>query len=192
MSLRIEIDAPEADSVLVADCLEREPQAWLQLLSRYKRLIYSVTVRFGFSVDDRHDIFQSVCLEILKNLSSLRCASSLRYWILTITIRQCSVLRKRRNQDLPAAGQELWSLVSDPGPGTLEVYLEARRNEILREAITELPPRCRIVLDQLFLRDSAMSYEELGREIGCSKESIGSTRLRCLDKLRRILLDKGF
>src|SRR5689334_8778826 len=132
MSLHAEIDASAADSILVADCLEGEQQAWLQLLSRYKRLIYSVTVRFGLSVDDRHDIFQSVCLEILKNLTSLRSASSLRYWILTITIRQCSALRKRRNRDLPVAEQEAWSLVSDPGPDTLEVYLEARRTEILR------------------------------------------------------------
>src|SRR5689334_22765437 len=101
-------------------------------------MIYSVTVRFGISVDDRQDIFQSVCLEILKNLTSLRSASSLRYWILTITIRQCSALRKRRTRDLPAAEQDSWSLVSDPGPGTLEVYLEAQRAETLREAITEL------------------------------------------------------
>ena len=58
--------------------------------------------------------------------------------------------------------------------------------------MTELPPRCRTVLDQLFLSDETTSYEELSRMIGCSKDSVGSARLRCLDRLRRILVDKGF
>ena len=192
MPLRTDIDAGTSDSLLVADCLAGEQQAWLQLLRRYKGLIYAVTVRFGFSLDDRHDVFQSVCLEILKSLPSLRSASSLRYWILTITVRQCSALRNRQKLDLAPAANEEWMLVSDPRPGILDIYVETRRAEILREAMAELQPRCRTLLDQMFLREGETSYAELGRMIGCSKDSIGSARLRCLEKLRRILLDKGF
>src|SRR5262245_36901744 len=89
----------DTDSALVLQCLEGTPQRWIELLDRYKRLIYSVTVRFGFGSEDRHDIFQTVCVDILKNLPSLRNASSLRYWILTITVRKCCALRKRHQEE---------------------------------------------------------------------------------------------
>src|SRR5207249_218451 len=89
----------ESDHALIAGCVNGDQQAWIELLDRYKRQIYGVTVRFGFDVEDRHDVFQAVCLETLKSLSSLRNASSLRYWILTITVRQCSLLLKRKRQE---------------------------------------------------------------------------------------------
>src|SRR5262249_27316529 len=56
-----------SDDALIAGCLGGDQQAWIQLLDRYKRLIYGVSVRFGFDTEDRHDVFQAVCLETLKN-----------------------------------------------------------------------------------------------------------------------------
>src|SRR5262245_61685637 len=88
-----------SDAALVGDCLNGDQRAWEELLHRYKRLIYAVTVRFHFETEDRHDVFQAVCLETLKGLPSLRQASSLRYWILTITLRQCSALLRRKREE---------------------------------------------------------------------------------------------
>jgi len=43
-----------SDQHLVEACLAGDSQGWEMLLQRYKRLIYSVPVRFGFDHDDRH------------------------------------------------------------------------------------------------------------------------------------------
>jgi len=181
-----------SDSALVEDCLSGDQQAWNQLLDRYKRLIYAVTVRFGLDSEDRHDVFQSVCLEILKNLSSLRSGSSLRYWVLTITIRQCSSMRRRLQRSQTEPVNESSFLVHDPRPNTLDVYVEIQRAETVREAMNELPERCRKLLHLLFFSEDKPQYEQLGDMLSCSKDSIGSARLRCLDRLRRILAEKGF
>lgn len=181
-----------SDRVLVTDCLNGDQQAWTLLLDRYKRLIYSVTVRFHLEIEDRHDIFQAVCLETLKSLRSLQNASSLRYWILTITIRQCWLFQRHRRKGRSEPTDEATLDVEDPRADTMQIYLTAERGEMLRQAIGELPERCRSLLELLFFAEEKASYSRLGELLGTSKDSIGSTRLRCLDKLRKILEEKGF
>jgi RNA polymerase sigma factor (sigma-70 family) len=188
----IEAASAPSDSALVLECLKGNPQGWIELLDRYKRLIYAVTVRFGFANEDRHDIFQVVCLEILKNLSSLRNASSLRYWILTITVRKCCVLRKRHQQEGVQDRDDAALVTPDPRSNTMEIYLAARRAEILHEAMEELPDRCRSLLNLLFFNEEKTPYSQVGSMLGWSKDTVGSARLRCLDRLRKILALKGF
>ncbi|PYS15609.1 MAG: hypothetical protein DMG15_04550 [Acidobacteria bacterium] len=175
-----EIATEISDHALVSECLNGDQQAWTQLLDRHKRLIYASTARFGFDAQDRHDVFQAVCVEILKNLHSLRNVSSLRHWILTISLRQCYALLKRKRAE---RGQE---------PDETARGVEDHRPEKLREAMEELPDRCRLLLELLFFSEEKTSYSELGGRLGLSKDTIGSVRLRCLDKLRKILQDKGF
>jgi RNA polymerase sigma factor (sigma-70 family) len=181
-----------SDHVLIAGCLNGDQQAWIQLLNRYKRLIYGVTVRFGFTIEDRHDVFQAVCVETLKSVGSLRNASSLRYWILTITVRQCCLFLKQKRKERVQQADEIALAVHDPHADTMQIYLAAEREKMLREAMEELPERCRSLLDLLFFSDERSSYSELGGLFGLSKDTIGSARLRCLDKLRKILEHKGF
>jgi RNA polymerase sigma factor (sigma-70 family) len=181
-----------SDHDLIAGCLEGDQQAWIQLLNRYKRLIYGVTVRFGLDAEDRHDVFQAVCLQTLKNLSSVRNASSLRYWILTITIRQCWSALKRSRQEGRQESVEAAIALLDSRPDTMQIYLAAEREKILREAMEELPERCRSLIDFLFFSNERASYAELGGLLGLSKDTIGSIRLRCMQRLRKILESKGF
>jgi RNA polymerase sigma factor (sigma-70 family) len=172
--------------------MEHDQQAWIQLLDRYRRLIYGVTVRFHVDPEDRHDVFQAVCLEVLKNLYSVRNAASLRYWILTITIRQCCSLLKRKREESRHEPVETAGVLQDSRPDTMQIYLVAEREAILRDAMDELPDRCRSVIDLLFFSKEKTSYSQLGDTLGVSKDTIGSTRLRCLEKLRKILESKGF
>src|SRR5215831_2937718 len=135
-----------SDQILVADCVTGSQDAWITLVDRYKRLIYSVTVRYGLEPEDRHDVFQAVCLETLKSLPSLRNASSLRYWIITITIRQCSVLVKRESKQRTQPGETTLA-IEDPKADTMQIYLAAERSEMVREAIGELPEPCRSLIE---------------------------------------------
>jgi len=181
-----------SDHALVAECLSGNQEAWTQLLDRYKRLIYASTGRYGFDAQDRHDVFQAVCVEILKSLHSLRNVSSLRHWILTITLRQSYVLLKRKRAERGQEPDETVRGLEDHRPHTIQIYLAAERAEKLREAMEELPQRCRMLLELLFFSEEKTSYSELGTRLCLSKDTIGSVRLRCLDKLRKILEDKGF
>ena len=178
------------DRDLIAECLRNDPGAWEALLERNRRLIYSVTVRYGFDADDRQEIFQTVCIEILRSLRSLREVATLRHWIVTITIRQCNDCIRRKYRDRAIYSNERTGL-TEPSIDTLQIYAAAEREESLRLAMKELSERCRLLLQFLFLQDATSSYEEAAHDLGLSKDSIGSARARCIERLRKLLESKG-
>ena len=59
------------DARLVRECLNGNDEAWSALIDKYKNLIYSIPVKYGFSSDEASDIFQGVCLELLADLPKL-------------------------------------------------------------------------------------------------------------------------
>jgi RNA polymerase sigma factor (sigma-70 family) len=181
-----------SDQQLVEGCLKGDAHSWEMLLERYKRLIYSVPVRFGLDHDDRHEIFQTVCLEILKNMRAIRDAGKVRSWILTITIRESNDLLRHKYAEREKIGAVLEEPPPERAVDTLNIYLATEREAILREAVAELPSRCRALIELLFFSEPPADYEKAAAAVGLSKESIGSIRLRCLDKLKQILESKNF
>ncbi len=57
-----------SDERLVALCLKGDEQAWADLIEKYKNLIYSIPIKLGM-YEDAADIFQSVCVDLLSDLS---------------------------------------------------------------------------------------------------------------------------
>jgi RNA polymerase sigma-32 factor len=60
----------------------------------------------------------------------------------------------------------------------------ATRSRWLAEALGELSPRERVIIAQRRLRDEGATLEELGRELGVSKERVRQLEHRALLKLR--------
>ncbi len=67
-----------------------------------------------------------------------------------------------------------------------------RREQILREAISQVGPRCKELVQSLFFTVPAVSYHRLAKQMGVATGSIGFIRMRCLKHLRRLLEEKGF
>ena len=72
------------------------------------------------------------------------------------------------------------------------VLLELEREQILRESLSQLAPRCAVLLHMLFFEEPARPYEEVATRLNIAKGSIGFIRMRCLERMRRLLEDKGF
>jgi DNA-directed RNA polymerase specialized sigma24 family protein len=62
--------------------------------------------------------------------------------------------------------------------------LAAEREITLRDAFAHLDPRCQQLLG-LLVHDPPIPYAEIGAKLGMPVGSIGPSRARCLDKLRR-------
>jgi DNA-directed RNA polymerase specialized sigma24 family protein len=60
----------------------------------------------------------------------------------------------------------------------------ARQNALLRDAVSQLRPLCRELLWKLF-GEGEPSYRTIAGELGMKVGSIGPTRQRCLEELRR-------
>jgi DNA-directed RNA polymerase specialized sigma24 family protein len=61
---------------------------------------------------------------------------------------------------------------------------EAERNIALRAAFADLPPGCHALLSMLIV-DPPPGYAQISETLGIPIGSIGPTRARCLQRLRR-------
>src|SRR5258706_5939925 len=78
------------DDRLVRECLQGSEQAWSALVDKYKRLVYSIPVKYSLSADDATDVFQEVFLELISHLDQIREPKALPMLIIRTTTHQCS------------------------------------------------------------------------------------------------------
>jgi RNA polymerase sigma factor (sigma-70 family) len=185
-----QIRSSTEDGFLVQECLKGSEEAWSALIDKYKNLIFSIPVKYGFSPDEATDIFQTVCLDMLQGLSQLREPRALAAWLIQMTSHKCFRWKEQRNRHIDTELQE--TLADELPKIPEELFREIEREQILREALAALSPDCKRLVELLFFEDPPVPYEELSTALGMAKGSIGATRMRCLEKLRKWLDEKGF
>jgi RNA polymerase sigma factor (sigma-70 family) len=183
-----------SDSSLIAGCRNGDEEAWSVLLDRYKNLIFSIPVNHGFSQTDARDIFQAVSLDLLTELPRLRNTEALPKWLIQTTMRKCWRWKRREQQYGPedVAEPDVFGQGTPPPATPEDVLQELQRDQVLRDAIVGLSPRCRQIIRMLFYETPARPYSEVAMTLGVATGSIGFLRRRCLRGLRRQLKRSGF
>ncbi len=179
------------DTLLVKECLAGKEEAWSVLIDKYKALIYSIPIKYGLPPQEAADIFQATCAELLMRLPELREPRALPKWLMQVAHHE-SYRCKRQ-------GQRVVSRDADPDlpepeipPIAEELVLQTQEEQILREAMAALTPQCRRLVELLFYEVPARPYTEVAKELGLAVGSIGFTRQRCIERLRRQLEELGF
>jgi len=179
------------DRTLVAWCLEGDHAAWEALIGRYQRLIYSIPIKARLSQEDAADIFQSVCIKLYEKLHTIRDGERVSSWLITTTSRECWRISARNRRDaLPSSSNdENSNLIEIPATGLLadEQREVVERQHQVRQAVEALPDRCRELITMLFYYENELSYVEIAGRMKMPVPSIGPTRARCLEKLRKLL-----
>ncbi len=176
------------DNSSVADLVTRarngDQRAWDALVERYAPLIWSICRQYRLSRADVEDVGQRIWLQFVTHLGAIRDPAALPGWLATTTRRECSrVIRAARGPQ--AAGQLLDESIPDTQARTAEQeLLAAERHAALREAFTCLSPS-RQELMALLIQDPPVPYAEISDKLGIPVSSIGPTRRRCLDQIRR-------
>ncbi len=177
---------------LVAQCLAGDERAWIALLDRYKNLIFSIPLRYGAPHQDAADIFQAVCLDLFNELPRLRDANALQGWLIRVTTNKCYHWKRRQiNNENDLDDGELDNLSANELISP-DVLAEVEREQMVRDAIQQLPPRCREMIEMLFFDHPPMPYNDVARRLKLATGSIGFIRGRCLKRLKKILEEKGF
>ena len=187
-------DIDRSDVWLVRECIEGSDEAWAALLDKYKRLIYSIPIKYGFSPDDASDVFQEVSVELLSALPRLREPRALAKWLIQVTSHKCARHRQkeqRLNTRAGVAENEL-SLVADARALSDEILAQVQREQALRDAVSALPRRCRELVHMLFYETPPRPYRQIADRLDLACGSIGFIRGRCLERLRAHLQKNGF
>jgi RNA polymerase sigma-32 factor len=97
------------------------------------------------------------------------------------------------NAPISDSGEDDWQdFLADQRPSPEDVVIGMRdsntRSKWLAEALGELSPRERTIIAQRRLRDDGATLEELGRELGVSKERVRQLEHRAMLKLKESMM----
>jgi RNA polymerase sigma factor (sigma-70 family) len=170
---------------LVARVCGGDQEAWNEIIERYSPLVWSICRRYQLSREDIDDVGQSIWLLLVENVGNLREPAALPGWIATATRREClRVLRAVRRQD-PGGFPVADLMAPEQSDAMIEEELfQAERNIALRTAFGELPQGCHDLLSML-IAEPPLGYAQISKALGIPVGSIGPTRARCLQRLRR-------
>jgi RNA polymerase sigma factor (sigma-70 family) len=172
-------------SDLVTRANKGNQQAWDALVEWYAPLIWSICRRQRLDNAAADDVGQRVWLHLVSQLDKIRDPAALPGWLATTTQRECSTIRRamRRSQSpghVLDAGH-----IPDQQTGMAEhELLAAERHAALREAVTRLSPCCQRLIAVL-IEDPPVPYAQISARLGIPVGSIGPSRSRCLERLRR-------
>lgn len=180
-----------SDATLVKRCLSGQEEAWSQLLDKYKALIYSIPVKYGLPPHEAADVFQSTCVELLMHLPELRDPRALPKWLIQVAHHKCYHWKRQQQRLVSRDGEG--ELPEPEVPAVAEEFVrQTQEEQMLREAIASLAPRCRRLIEMLFFESPARPYTEVASELNLAVGSIGLTRQKCLESLRKHLDELGF
>jgi len=170
---------------LVTRAGKGDKQAWDALVERYAPLIWSICRRHRLSSADADDTGQRVWLQLVSELDKVCDSAALPGWLATTTHRECGNIR-RATRRLQALGRVLDARhIPGQQAGVIEQeLLAAERHATLHEAFTRLPPCCQRLIAVL-IEEPPVPYAEISARLSLPVGSIGPTRSRCLEKLRR-------
>ncbi|HEY6946019.1 MAG TPA: sigma-70 family RNA polymerase sigma factor [Candidatus Acidoferrum sp.] len=179
------------DTRLVKQCLSGSEEAWSALIEKYKALIYSIPVKYGLPPHEASEVFQSTCVELLTRLPELREPRALPKWLMQVAYHQCHRWKQQQQRIVSRDADD--NLPEPATPAIADSLVQQTQEEqLLREAVVSLTPQCKRLVELLFLETPPRPYAEVAAELGLALGSIGFTRQKCMERLRRNLLELGF
>jgi len=190
---QLEPRKPSSDERLIALCLKGDQQAWADLVDKYKNLIYSIPIKLGL-YDDAADIFQSVCVDLLSDLSKLREPKALPKWLMQVCYHKCLEHWTKARKQVQLEDEDAENLPANPSTSALpeEMLAQLQREQMVRDVVCGLSQRCERMMRMLFFETPPRPYQEVAKELGIATGSIGFIRGRCLDRLKKQLEKMGF
>jgi RNA polymerase sigma factor (sigma-70 family) len=169
----------------LADLCERagrgDERAWRALVNEFSGVVWAIARAHGLGAADAADVMQETFLRFVENLQRLRDPQRAGAWLATTARRQCLAVLRHRARVLPG---DVPDAVPDDTPGVEIDLITAERDEALWRAFERLSQRDRALL-RLLIVEPAPPYEEVGAALGMPIGSIGPTRARALERLRR-------
>lgn len=182
------------DRRLIERCRSGDQGAWHALIDRYQRLVYSVPRRMRLSDEDCADVFQSTWQAFVQSLDRIESIESLPKWLAVTASRIASrTLRvSSRTVQAPAdAGLTLEEIIASEEATAEANAVIAAESEMVWQSFRMLSADCQTLLGELIVKDES-SYRDATDKLGMPMGAIGPTRRRCLEKLRKLLVESGF
>jgi RNA polymerase sigma factor (sigma-70 family) len=168
---------------LVLAAADGDDIAWEALVVRFAGLVWGVARSHGLSEADAADVSQSTWLRLAEHVRNIRQPERIAGWLATTARNESIRILRRGHRDIPVGTRHEVPTAEDISDVATRL-IEEERDIALMKAFETLPSRCKTLL-RVLTADPAPSYAEASQVLEMPIGSIGPTRARCLQHLRR-------
>jgi RNA polymerase sigma factor (sigma-70 family) len=166
---------------LVHRAAEGDQHAWNTLVEEFSGLVWATVRAYRLSPADAAEVSQTTWLRLVENLKRLHDPARVGGWLATTARRECVQVLRHTSRVIPHADLPE-RIGTSPAPDA--TLLANERDDALWSALAALPERDRRLL-RMLMADPAPSYGEISAALQMPIGSIGPTRERALQRLRR-------
>lgn len=166
-----------------------DPGALDDLVRLLSPMLWQVVRATGLDRATAEDVVQSTWLALVRSGESISEPRAVAGWLCTAARREAWRVRKQATRQQPADEDVLARRLPDHPAPEGQVVLDDE-NARLWDSLGRLPERCQKLL-RIVAAESRPDYTAIAAQLGMPVGSIGPTRGRCLDKLRRELAQAG-
>jgi RNA polymerase sigma factor (sigma-70 family) len=168
---------------LVRAAAEGDSSAWEAIVDRFGGLVWATARAHRLSQSDASDVAQTTWLRLVENLDRIREPERVGAWLATTARRESLRMIRLRAREVASEDGDIFESVSADAPEL--AVLRTERDSALWRAFQQISDRCQALL-RMLVSEEEPSYEAIGAALDMPVGAIGPTRMRCLDKLRRI------
>ncbi|MCL2617527.1 MAG: sigma-70 family RNA polymerase sigma factor [Defluviitaleaceae bacterium] len=185
-----------SDYEVVRQCLDEDKEAFAEIVSRYKSLVYSIVLKMVGNTDEANDIAQEIFIKAYKSLSRYSPDYRFSTWIMRIaTNHVIDCRRKKRSETVPMEDCEAELGRTAASARTPEQELVRREDsQAIRGLLCDLPDIYKIPI--VLFHQQGMSYQEISdiiqEPLSKVKNRIFRGRRMLKDSLIKLGRDSGY
>jgi RNA polymerase sigma-70 factor (ECF subfamily) len=169
---------------VIARCQQGDRDALRALFERYKDRVYSIAMySLGGNEQLAADVTQQVFIKLMTRIGQFRGDSEFATWLYRLVVNTCRDEQRKQRRWVPLADSAFITATVKQTQTAQYATKELARQ--VQHALGELKPKLRWPL--LLRYVEGLSYEEIGKVLGCSKGTVASRLNRGHSALSRKL-----
>lgn len=177
-------------ALLVSQAADGDQVAWNSLVDMFAPTVWAIARGHRLNSADAADVSQTTWMRLLENLDRIEHPERVGAWLATTARREC--LRLLRMAGRQVVSGEDFDVLPDPSTSRSpdRDLVAGERDRVVAALVDKLPTRSQLLL-RLLSADSPLSYREISEALSMPIGSIGPTRARALEQLRRVAVQAG-
>jgi RNA polymerase sigma factor (sigma-70 family) len=175
---------------LVRRAANGDQRAWNALVEQFASTVWAIARGYRLGAADAADVSQTTWLRLVEHLDRIEQPERVGAWLATTARRESFRVLRMAGRQIPS-GEDMDVLPDPAPPRSLDHELVAgEQGRLVSDLVERLPTRSRLLL-RLLSADSPLSYKEISGALSMPIGSIGPTRARALEQLRKLAVGAG-
>ena len=171
-----------SDRQIVHECLSGNPEAFAELVDKYKARIFALVYAKVGQFQDAEDLTQDVFFNAYKKLSTLKRWDNFYAWLHSSAVNRCKDFHRAQFRQIDAA---YLADQADSHRADMDAHTKNLRNKRLHEALASLPEIHRQVLVLRYM--AGLKSKEISETLRVSPNTINQRLMRARAKLKTVL-----